>query len=485
VLANDPDIQISRIQLQEAGYAIRSAQGFYDPVASLQAYHTRSVTPVTSILGGSADGKLTQETWSATPQVNGLSPWGGTYTLNFANQSVRTDSQFSTLNPLYPTTLNLNLTQPLWRGLRFDENRHRLQVARKTQQLSAEQLRQRAIEVVTQAVQAYWELDYAWQNFQVQSEAVKLAERQYESNRRQAEQGILAPIDAVAAQTQVATFQQSFFLAQQTLTVAENNLKSLMLARRGDLMWSTALVPETELDPHASVPALDDAIKQALAGRPELAENTIATGVNTLDARLAREVQKPHIDAFANLSTQGLAGTSNTSLSSSPLAVFFPSGFGAVPQLVGGYGQSLSNLGSGNFATVQVGLQFSLPIRNRTAAAQAATAAAEGRRLKTQQDQLGMAIEADVRNALQTATDAQLRFDAAALARRSAEDQYASEQRQFQAGTSTTFLVLQRQTDLISARAREVRARADCAEAMANVDRATAHTLEARGITVR
>ena len=70
----------------------------------------------------------------------------------------------------------------------------------------------------------------------------------------------------------------------------------------------------------------------------------------------------------------------------------------------------------------------------------------------------------------------------AALARRSAEEQYASEQRQFQAGTSTVFLVLQRQADFIAARSREVRARADAGEAIANLDRATAATIEARGI---
>jgi HAE1 family hydrophobic/amphiphilic exporter-1 len=486
VLANDPDLQISRIQLQEAGYAIRGAQGVYDPVAGLQAYRTRSVTPVASIIGGTADGKLTQETWSAGPTLNGIAPTGGSYALSFSNQKIRTDSQFTTLNPEYPTTLNLNLTQPLWRGLRFDENRHRLQVARKSQQLSMEQLRQRTIEVVTQAVQTYWELDYAWHNFQVQSEAVKLAERQYESNRRQVEQGTLAAVDAIAAQTQVATFQQTLFLSQQLLTVAENNLKALMLGSRGDLMWSTALVPETEMDPHAPVPALDAAIKQALASRPELAENAIAAGVNLLDVRLAREVAKPRVDAFANLATAGLAGAGNTSISSSPFSAFFPAGFGAIPPaLVGGYGQSLSNLWSGNFSTAQVGVQISLPLRNRTAEAQVATAAAEGRRIKVQKDQIGIAVETDVRNALQTATDAQLRFDASVLARRSAEEQYTSEQRQFQAGTSTVFLVLQRQTDLIAARAREVRSRADAAEALANVDRATARTLEVRGIELK
>ncbi len=71
---------------------------------------------------------------------------------------------------------------------------------------------------------------------------------------------------------------------------------------------------------------------------------------------------------------------------------------------------------------------------------------------------------------------------AAIIARKAAEEQYASEQRQFQAGTSTMFLVFQRQNSYIIARSSEVRARADLAEAIANVDRATARTLETHGI---
>jgi HAE1 family hydrophobic/amphiphilic exporter-1 len=77
---------------------------------------------------------------------------------------------------------------------------------------------------------------------------------------------------------------------------------------------------------------------------------------------------------------------------------------------------------------------------------------------------------------------ARARWEAAGVARRSAEEQYASEQRQFQAGTSSTFLVLQRQTDMINARNRETRAHSDFAESLANLDRATARTIEARGI---
>ena len=150
-------------------------------------------------------------------------------------------------------------------------------------------------------------------------------------------------------------------------------------------------------------------------------------------------------------------------------------GSSSVPDMfVGGYGQSLSNLAAGTFPTVQVGVQFSLPLRNRTAEAQAAISTAEGRRLRALRDQIAMAVEADVRNSLQGASSAQSRLEAAILARRSAEGQYASEQRQFQAGTSTVFLVLQRQSDLIAARGREIRARADLGEAMASLERATA-----------
>jgi HAE1 family hydrophobic/amphiphilic exporter-1 len=334
-------------------------------------------------------------------------------------------------------------------------------------------------------VQAYWELDYAWNNFNVQTEAVKLAERQYESNRRQAEQGILAPVDVVAAQTQAANFQQSLFAAQQALTAAENNLKSLMLPDRSDLMWGAALIPETPLDMTVAIPALDDAVKQALAARPEVAETGLALDINTLNTRLAREAARPRIDAFANLTSAGLAGTV-VPQGNSPFAAFFPGGLGSVPAiLTGGYGQSLSNIAHGNFPLAQVGVQLSLPIRNRTAQSQAAIAAAEGRRLHSIENQIGMAVEADVRNALQAVNSSRARLDAAGLARQSAEEQNSSEQRQFQAGTSSVFLVLQRQTDLIAARNREVRAHADFAEALANLDRATARTIEARGIKLQ
>ncbi len=485
VLDNDQDLAVSRIVAQEALFNVNGAKGYFDPVFSTNAYHLKSVTPVASVFGGSADGKLTQKTLSADPEVSGNFPvLGGTYSLDFSSQKLSTDSTFVTLNPQFPTSLNLNLTQPLWRGLLFDQNRYRIQVARKNVSLSNEQLRQRVIEIVTQAVQDYWELDYAYRNLGVQIEAVRLAEQQDQSNRRQVKQGILAPVDVIQTQTQAATFQQNVFTAQEALTRAENALKSLMIATKNDAMWSRALVPVTAIQTKVDVPPLDEALKEALTNRPEIAESKVNVELNRLDTRLDRELAKPQINAVAKLSVQGLAGH-EAPVATSPILTELGLSPTALPAFFsGGYGQSVDNLYNGYFPTVQLGVQMSLPIRNRTAVAQVAVGVAEGKRLAAQSQLVELTVAADVRNTLQSLAGARARLDSAQSARQFAEDQYASEQRQFQAGTSSVFLVLQRQTDLISARSREIRASADLGKAAADVERATAQTLSVRGISV-
>jgi hypothetical protein len=77
VLANDPDLQISRILRLESDYNVTAAKGFYDPLFGVQAVRSRSVTPIASIIGGSASGKLSQKELDVNPFVSGSSPWLG------------------------------------------------------------------------------------------------------------------------------------------------------------------------------------------------------------------------------------------------------------------------------------------------------------------------------------------------------------------------------------------------------------------------
>jgi HAE1 family hydrophobic/amphiphilic exporter-1 len=124
-------------------------------------------------------------------------------------------------------------------------------------------------------------------------------------------------------------------------------------------------------------------------------------------------------------------------------------------------------------------------LRNRTAEANLASNIAEARRIRDQQQQTELAIEAAVRNGMQSVESAKARLASARIARTSAEAQYESEQRQFRAGTSTLFLVQQRQTDMITARSQERRAESDLGKAIAAFELATGRILRVHNIDLR
>ncbi|MDR0842948.1 MAG: efflux RND transporter permease subunit, partial [Acidobacteriota bacterium] len=447
VLDNDPSLVVSRIALESSGHSVTAAKGHFDPVVGLDMAKSKIATPIASALGGSSSGRLVNKEFSFSPRISGNTPWlGSTYSLEFSDSKQESDSFFSMLNPQYPSSLTFNFTQPLWRNLRIDSGRRTLLAARRNKDLSFEQLRLDMIERVTQAVQYYWELAYAWQNLDVQREAVRLAEAQFASNRRQAEEGVLAPIEVVAAQTQVATFQQGLASAQQVLALAENNLKQMMASGREDPLWHSALIPDTPLDDNAEPPAFDQALVKALASRPELVADDISIDINRISQRFYNDQKKPQVNAVATFGVQGLSGAMQSSISFGDI----PTGT-VPPHLIGDNGQSLSNIWDGRYPTAKVGISVSLPLRNREAAGNAAVARAEGKRLEAMKRQREMYVEADVRNALEQWHATRVRHDAAVIARTAAEEQYASEQRQFQAGTSTMFLVFQRQSGFISA----------------------------------
>jgi HAE1 family hydrophobic/amphiphilic exporter-1 len=360
--------------------------------------------------------------------------------------------------------------------------------------------------VLQQTEQAYWELVYAYNNLQVQLEAVEIARQQDESNRRQEQQGLLAAIDVVAAQTQLSTFELDAYSAQSALTRAEDTLKTLILPDRSAVLWSSALVP-TPPDSKPPVTSLADAVTQALANRPEAAQTKIAREINESDTRYYRDLTRPQVNLIGSYSSAGLSGTQaalgpnpltggfaplidrlntlSTAAGLQPIALPSFGSSGAPPIFVGSYGQSLSNLWAGSFPTTQVQLSIAIPVRNSTAEANLGRSLLEGRRVKNQTEQVEQAIQADVRNAMQRVQSAQLRRDAARVARESAEEQYNSEQRQFRAGTSTLFLVQQRQTTMITARSQERRVEADLGEAIASFELATAAILREHNITLK
>jgi HAE1 family hydrophobic/amphiphilic exporter-1 len=505
-LKNSNDIDESRVDVQIAEYNLRAARGVYDPLASSTDYYERATTPTSSTLGGAgASGAVTQTSGVGSLRLSGYSPWqGGSYEFDFSSTRLTTTNQNVTLNPQFPTAATLTYTQPLLRNRGFDNNRRQIEIAKKNLSMSDAQFRQRAIDVITQVEQAYWDLAFALRNLQVQIDAVKQARVQVESNKRLVEKGVLAPIDIVAAQTQVTTFEQNVYTAQESVTRAENTLKTLILPDRSEALWSRALTPVTPVSLEAPRVPLDLAVKNALGNRLDLAQLRTSAELNQIDVRYYRDQTKPQLDLVGTYTTDGLAGTlvtnPNSTRGTSPILIQRVNELSALAgldpititstssspaaNLIGGYTQSLKNLFEQRYPTARVGVVVSLPLRNRTAEANLGRALAQGTRINDQIRQQQQLIEADVRNSLQSVSSAEARLASAAASRSSAEQQYESQQRQFRAGTTTVFLVLQAQTTLLQARANELQAQTALNKAISQLQHATGNTLEANNVAV-
>jgi outer membrane protein len=504
-LENNKDIEVARQNVRIAEFDLKGAHGAYDPRLGSSSYFERVETPVSSFLSGGANGSTILSDYTATARLEGQSPmFGGNYHLDFSSIRQTTNNQFVPLSPQYPTALTFSYTQPLLRGLRFDNSRRQIEIAKKNLSLTDVQFRQRAIETITNVQRAYWDLVFALRNLQIQRDAVTDSRAQLEHNKRLVSEGALAPVDVVAAEAQVAGFEQSLFIALEEVSRSENNLKNLIAQNREAQIWNDPIIPTDSVElapPNVSLPV---AMKAALENRPELQQVNVAREINQIDQKYFREQKKPEIDLVGTYGMVGLAGVISptavnpitsaniaqrdrinllSQLAGLPPLPIVPSQFS--PDLLGSYGRSLENLAANRFNNYRVGIQLNLPLRNRTAEARLGRSLVEGQRLVTQREQLEQTIQVDVRNSLQVIRSAEARLRAAAAEREAGEQQYESEKRKLDAGQSTVFLVLERQTALTTARGNELRAQTDLNKAVAELQRATGNALTDNSIVVR
>lgn len=475
-LKNSNDISASRKSIEISNFALRAAKGTYDPVFNSQTYFESRTTPTASTIGGAVNGKVTQKSMFNDLGFTGFSPWqGGSYDLTFNQARTTTSNRNTTLNPQFPTNLIGTYTQPLFRNRSIDSNRRNIVIAGRNVNISESQLRQQAITIISQVETAYWDLYNALRNLQVQVDTLRQAREQYESNRRQAEKGVLAPIDIVQAEAQVYTYEQNVYAAQESVTRAENTLKPLILPNRTDPEWNRPLVPTTPADIEVPRLSLEVAAAEAARSRPELEQIGINAEINRIDQRFYRNQAKPRIDLFGTYTGAGLAGTPN------PLS----SGFANVPDLLkGGYATSVGNLFRQEFPTYRVGVNIEWPLFNRTAKANLGSSIVRGAQIENQRLQQEQDIEAEVRNTLQALRSAEYALNAATQARIAAEQLYESEQRQFRGGLTTYYLVLQRQTELSAARGREIQARTNLNKAISTFNRTLGRTLTVNNVEV-
>lgn len=473
-LSNNNDIDTARKTRRIADFSLLRARGAYDPLLIGEGYYEKVTTPTASLIGGAVNGSVTQTRFFGTTGLSGFSPfYGGSYSATFNASRTTTSNTNSFLNPQFPSSFVANYTQPLLRNFSFDANRREIEIAKRNQNLTDAQLRQRAIETIAGVEQAYWDLVFAIRNRDVQRETLAQAKEQLASNQRLVEQGVLAPIELAAANSQIYTFEQNVYIAEQAITRAENTLKTLMLPDRSAEEWSRPITPVSPTEIESPRLGLELAITEALKSRPEIAQLDESAEINRIDQRFFRNQKKPQVDIVSSFTSTGLAGTVT------------PAGAGRVPiNLIGGLNSSLGNLASLDYPSYRAGVALSFPIRNRVAEANLATSQIDGERIANTRAQTEQVVEAEVRNALQSLRSLESRLESAAAARVAAEELYRSEERLFRGGTSTFYLVAQRQNELAIARGREIQARTDLNKAISEFQRSIGRTLEVNNVSV-
>jgi outer membrane protein len=484
-LLNNNDIEVSRDDVRYAETLLRSLEGVYDPLFLYSPSFDRRISPQQSSLGGASSSGTTSTTvGTVNPSIlKNFSTGGGTYQLTFNNQKSVTNSNNSLFNPVYASNLSLTFTQPLLRNRSIDRNRQSIRVQKVRVEQSDADFRRRTIEVIAQVQGAYWDLVFAMRDQQVQLDNVNLSRENLRQIEAQISAGAKAPLDRSEVLTELSNRESALLAATQTVSIAENALKQLILKDPMAPQWSAQVTPTDSPVVDTNPVNLNDAVNEARKNRPELQRLNLQRRINDIDTQFYTNQTRPQIDLETTFAATGLAGTPTPCIQGTD-PVTGQCRVPRAPNLIGGYGQDIRNLLGLSTRNVTIGVTIQIPFRNTTAKANLAGARIQREQLEASVRSTEQVVEVDVRNAAQSVESSRLQVLTAREARRNAEIQLEGEQRLYSVGRSTTYLLIQRQNALANAKDAEVRAETSYSKAVSNLQRATSTTLHANNVTV-
>jgi outer membrane protein len=448
----------------------------FDPLIQSSAAVADITTPInnpfTSGAGTSSStgvASIVQHSTQFNNQYSQTFQTGTNLTVNWNN--TRSSANIANFfNPDVTSSLSVSISQPLLNGFGKQMWTRNIRIANNNRKIADWAFTQQAITTITNTITAYWELVYARENVKVNQQAVDVAEKLFEDNKKQLEIGSLAPLDVTRSESEVATDTQALIFAQTTQLQDEQTLKNFIskdpLAPN---LINVEIIPTDHPTQPAAIEAasFEDAIKEAFAKRPELQEQIYDLKNAEIDVRATKNALLPSLTANAIYQSNGLAG--NSAIPGNPKQ---------------GFGTAQNQIFHNRFPEYIGQLTLTLPLRNRSAQAFHSRALLEQRLLETQEQQLRNAALLDVRNTYIQLTQGRAQVAAASKARDLQQQTFDAEQKKYQLGASTVYLVIQTQRDLITAQGTELRALANLEEAKANYERAVGRTLEVNHVTI-
>jgi outer membrane protein TolC len=400
--------------------------------------------------------------------------------MTFDNTRLTSNAARYTYNPILSSSLGFTVTQPLLRGFGIELNRRYIHIAKNNEKIADLVFRQQVIDTVAGITRLYTDLVSLDEDVNVKREALRLADRLYQDNKNKVDQGQLAPIELTRAQAQVAVNQQALFSAEGLVNQQELIVKTAIT--RGGLAnpavraahiiaTDTLTVPEIE-----SVPPVENLIAEAVRNRPDLAQAGIQVENSQISLKGSLNAVRPELDVVGTVQNGGLSGVVN------PAAAALTPGATLNP---GGYGTALGQVFKNNYPSYSVGLQLTLPLRNRVAQADAVRDEMQVRQTQVRRQQFEDQVRLEVADAYVAMQQGRAAYEAAVQSRLLQEQSVRVEQETFDVGLATNYLMIQYQTYLAQARSTEVAAKGAYAKAKVALDRATARTLEVNEVSIQ
>ncbi len=467
-LKNNLQVQIAVETRDFTRAGVLIEQGFFDwnLTSSLSLGKTQDASRASNFPGGPlVASETTTFNRSLTVGSTKAFGWGGNLNLSYA-PSYRFSKgtvnggaeQPFTTNP-YDGSFSATYTQSLLKGFGRDTTESRLIVARKSAQAADLGFQKAIIDLVASTESLYWDVVFTQRNLENKKQALALAQKQLKENKIRVEVGTLAPIEVTSSEASVAQREQDIIAAEAQLLNAKDALIRALYPSSerpmGLEMADTPSVKPLELNETT-------AEKQALANRIELKSARLDVESKQVLETAAGNRTLPQLDAFATYN-----GNAASQIPSEGLA--------AVNK----------DLSKGAYPGYTVGLQFAIPLQNRSARGNQAQARANRRQSELSLRDLELGITLEVRTAFRNVDASAKGVAAAEKTRYFREKDLEAEQKKFENGMSTNFLVLSKQNDLDTAKSSELQSQITYAKAVTALEKALGHLLEARKLEVK
>jgi outer membrane protein len=473
--------------------------GPFDPVLTGTLQEDHSSQTAISLFQGVFPGKpLVQNTGTVNFAYNQAFHWGMSLSLAFDNTRQTTNSFFNAVSPFLTSNFKATITQPILQGFGFAPNTRFLRIAKNNRELTDVAFRLQVITTVDQIENLYWDLVYAYENARVQNESLAFAKKTLSDTQKQVEIGSLAPIEVVRAQSSVAQDQQLVTQAQTNLQLEQLLMKNALTRSLKDPVLATAeVIPTSTMDIPQQEPVVptQDLIDDALHHRAELVESRIDLNSRDLSNKAVRSALLPQLNLFAYYGGTGIGGNQNplTVCSTPPTqtqlifgcatATGGPSGFDFLFPTTP-IGSTLNQMVNSTNPDKGVGLNLSIPIRNRAAQAVQVRSELEYRQAQMRLQQIENQVGIEVRNAQYAVQQNRASVDSARAALDLAKQSLDAEQKKYKFGTSTATLVLQYESQLATAESTVVNATVAYEKSRLELERATGTLLDHFGISL-